>query len=430
MKTRYIIIILLFTCLIGNAQTVYLTTPKGSKVYAFERAEMSANDIQRYTNQARSQYPQAEVLANASATYNCHSYAWNLSEGGTQVCWLNQDPDLHLYWDDGSYTQTNESEMKKIFYYNGDHSAIKSATHSGMYESKWGSLPLMRHAPTYGPSDYNMSYRHYYKASDSNIEITGSRFVCPAATNYYSIANLPSGSTVTWGTNIVLRDPMPKLAVSSTNANECTLTNTYSYPCEFILEATIVLPNGNKLSASKNIVSDQNPPTIFTGTYTQISAPTVNVVNKAFNTTAMPIQPNIEAAIKFTNVSSRPLTLAKFSGNGTPVSWYYNSSNYTLYVILPNTGGSVFVFTVGNVGSCATSDFTLFASSGAPKSLGITDATVNVYELMNGTKVYTSKNVMTDTFDLKSTNLKEGYYILEVLSETGERTTTKVYLKY
>jgi hypothetical protein len=65
------------------------------------------------------------VLANASITYNCHSFAWNLMEGGS-LCWLDQLPDLHKYWDDGSYIETTESSAKKIFYYNGDHSAVKS----------------------------------------------------------------------------------------------------------------------------------------------------------------------------------------------------------------------------------------------------------------------------------------------------------------
>lgn len=197
MKTRYIIIIFLFASLICNAQIVYLTTPKGSKVYAFKNAEMSASDIQYYTNQTRIQYPQAEVLVNASARYNCHSYAWNLSEGGTEICWLNQDPDLHLYWDDGSYVATNENEAVKIFYYAGDHSAIKSSTHTGKYESKWGKLPLMRHSPTYGPTIYNMSSRWYYKKA-AVPSISGPVVVCSNSNSTYTVANLPSGASVSW----------------------------------------------------------------------------------------------------------------------------------------------------------------------------------------------------------------------------------------
>lgn len=125
------------------------------------------------------------------------------------------------------------------------------------------------------------------------------------------------------------------------------------------------------------------------------------------------------------------VTLSNTSGNGKPVSWYYNSSNTTLYATLPTMGGSAYIFTVGDI-SCPTScsDFTLFASSSASKSFGTTEATVNVYELLTGTKVYTNKKVILDTFDIKSTNLKEGFYMLEVLYDTGEKTIEKIYLKY
>ncbi|MDR1543621.1 MAG: hypothetical protein LBS50_04265 [Prevotellaceae bacterium] len=151
-----------------NSQTVYLYTPNGSAVYAFQRTEMSAADIQYYTNEFATNYPLAEVLADASLTYNCHSYAWNLIEEGV-TCWLNQDPDLHLYWDDGSYELTTEANAEKVFYYSGDHSAVKSTTHSGKYESKWGAMPLMRHSPEYGPSIYNMQYRRYYHCATHNF---------------------------------------------------------------------------------------------------------------------------------------------------------------------------------------------------------------------------------------------------------------------
>ena len=65
--------------------------------------------------------------------------------------------------DDGSYEQTTEANAEKIFYYAGDHSAVKSTTHAGKYESKWGAMPLVRHSPEYGPADYNMQYRKYYR---------------------------------------------------------------------------------------------------------------------------------------------------------------------------------------------------------------------------------------------------------------------------
>lgn len=165
MKSKFITVFFLSLVCLCNAQTVYLYTPKGSQVYAFQPSEMSPSDIAYYTAGCASVYPNAEILSNATATYNCHSYAWNIAEGGTTICWLNQDPDLHRYWDDGSYEETTEAEAEKVFYYNGDHSAVKSITHGGKYESKWGKGPLVRHSPEYGPDIYNMQYRRYYRKS-------------------------------------------------------------------------------------------------------------------------------------------------------------------------------------------------------------------------------------------------------------------------
>ena len=197
MKMKFIIVFFLSIMSLCNAQTVYLYTPKGSQVYAFQRSEMTSSDILYYTAQYASLYPNAEILANASATYNCHSYAWNLTTGGTTKCWLNQYLDspyntmknLHYYWEDGSYEQTTEANAVKIFYYDGDHSAVKSTTHAGKYESKWGAMPLMRHSPAYGPYT-NMQNRKYYKI---NISISGPSTVCPTGT--YS---LNTGQSATW----------------------------------------------------------------------------------------------------------------------------------------------------------------------------------------------------------------------------------------
>jgi hypothetical protein len=161
MKSKFIVVFFFSFVSLCNAQTVYLYTPNGSQIYAFQRQEMSPSDIAYYTAECASLYPNAEILANASTTYNCHSYAWNKTEGGP-TCWLNQHPDLHQYWDDGSYEQTTEVNAVKIFYYDGDHSAVKSTTHVGKYESKWGSFPLVRHSPTYGPYT-NMQNRRYYQ---------------------------------------------------------------------------------------------------------------------------------------------------------------------------------------------------------------------------------------------------------------------------
>jgi hypothetical protein len=91
------------------------------------------------------------------------------------------------------YMQTTTSSYPiKIFYPSGDHSAVRSSV-SGMYDSKWGSAPLMRHAPGYGPYS-NMSNRQYFVVRYHSGPLTGEgmpllgipyTYIAP----YYSYAN-------------------------------------------------------------------------------------------------------------------------------------------------------------------------------------------------------------------------------------------------
>ena len=155
----------------STATAITIYTKYGNPVDALNISEMSSQEIAESNSYAISHYPNATFISNASATYNCHSYAWNISDGGSR-CWINAAKkltydNLMKYWTNDYYGQTsNENNGTKIFYYKSDHSAIKSSV-AGMYESKWGRLPLMRHAPNYGPYN-NMDTRYYYTKAFHN----------------------------------------------------------------------------------------------------------------------------------------------------------------------------------------------------------------------------------------------------------------------
>ena len=104
-----------FVCLC-NAQfcidTVHLHTPNGTRVIACLNEEYDPLEIEDDTNWFVQCYPQAELLAPTSRSYNCHSYAWNMTECGP-VCWLAGDEDL--YWEDGSYEETTEMYAQKAY---------------------------------------------------------------------------------------------------------------------------------------------------------------------------------------------------------------------------------------------------------------------------------------------------------------------------
>ena len=184
-----------------TAITIY--TKYGNPVDALSVSEMSSQEIAESNSYAISHYPNATFISNASATYNCHSYAWNISDGGSR-CWINAAKkltydNLMKYWTNDYYGQTsNENNATKIFYYKSDHSAIKSSV-AGMYESKWGRLPLMRHAPNYGPYNY-MDTRYYYTRTFHNGIINCNEGNCGVRElnkKYnYSLSNMPTGSNI------------------------------------------------------------------------------------------------------------------------------------------------------------------------------------------------------------------------------------------
>lgn len=113
--------------------------------------------------------PYFDTLEHATNTYNCHAWAWHVSEGGNNV-WM-YTPDDDIYWIDGSYVKANESEASKVSYgdcdtcalhvcwfseewkfdtctqcnaYLCDHSATVSYP-NGYFISKWGNFPLIKH---------------------------------------------------------------------------------------------------------------------------------------------------------------------------------------------------------------------------------------------------------------------------------------------
>jgi len=224
MKKIYLFLIgvLGFTFLC-NAQYVTLYTPNGSPVQTFIRSEGSTEWITTTTNEYKAAYGEENVLAPASQRYNCHNYAWHMSEGNPEIVWMNQydsygNSNVWKYWTDNSYVETTENNAEKIFYYNGDHSAIKSKTIAGKYESKWGSAPLMRHAPTYGPAIYQMNFRRYYTRSLPSL--TGPTTVCSTGATF-TINNLSASvSSIIWTHG-------PNLSISSgQNSANCTFLAT------------------------------------------------------------------------------------------------------------------------------------------------------------------------------------------------------------
>ncbi len=165
MRTTLLTVLISVAAICGAQDATYATisTKGGQQIKVILYKELDPSTLKQLDEKFCAMFPAATMLKNSSQTYNCHSYAWNMSDGGS-VCWINKNddgsPNLSKYWTDDYYSEVSEAKVLKINYYEGDHSAVKSSV-SGMYESKWGAAPLMRHAPGYGPYK-DMNKRKYY----------------------------------------------------------------------------------------------------------------------------------------------------------------------------------------------------------------------------------------------------------------------------
>jgi hypothetical protein len=127
------LILLLYNFAISQTQS-NLSTPKGSTVTAYITSEISPNERQywddywRKTGRTYLQYFNDGY--SSSGRFNCHGYAWNMSESGP-VRWIGYyvATDENIYMTDGSYIQVcDEIYPGKVSWVNGDHSAITTTT--------------------------------------------------------------------------------------------------------------------------------------------------------------------------------------------------------------------------------------------------------------------------------------------------------------
>lgn len=229
MRNYVFILILVMSFKFSYAQndvptTVY--TCKSGTVAALNRAEYSQSDITYYTNYTSSTYGYLgiTIIGDASRQYNCHGYAWHLTEGNTNKVWINnatqqvgncydQTHNIDKYWTDGCFIQVcNETDADKLHYYCGDHSAVASITNPGLYESKWGGLALVRHTKTGVPyADPTNSVNFY-----ASTKISGSTSNLCTGTRTFTVKNI-SGATYAWTYSSTLT------VVGSTSTNQFTV---------------------------------------------------------------------------------------------------------------------------------------------------------------------------------------------------------------
>lgn len=190
----------------------------------------------------------AQWKGPATSNYNCHSYAWNVVEGGSSSDkWLNQlvdgNPNLSKYWTNDAYTSTQYvADHEKVFYGAGDHSAVTTAT-TGKVWSKWGWWGLYEHSTAQCP--FSSSSLTYYTLKSPSIS-NSSGVICNSTqrtlNNGYTASNWSYDWNAAGYLNQVSGDFTPNYTVSGTSGNG------YGY-----VYLTVTSPSGLTASTQKNI---------------------------------------------------------------------------------------------------------------------------------------------------------------------------------
>ncbi len=192
-----------------------------------------------------------------------------------------------------------------------------------------------------------------------NMSISGNTIVC--SSNAYSVAYLPSGSTVVWTLS-----PHPSAIQIVNNVpvtNQCLVSNPYKYPAVMTLTATITLTCGGTVVLTKIIASDTNT-TYQSGSYYQQACTAYNhsfpSQSGTLNGSSVFLYPGCTTEVSLSQMTGRTVS---FISGPQPLSWYYSSSNSKLYLQLPTQSGP-YMFSITGAGACYSKTLVFFAYSG------------------------------------------------------------------
>ena len=232
--------------------TPYNNIIPGTKIYDAPDVAVGSTEFTYLMQQLYSLYNTGmtfQMVDFPSYKYNCHGYAWHVYQGGSYV-WINGVP--HVFWDDGTYEEVPESLATHVVY-TGDHSAIR--INDNLYQSKWGSLALVKHQPNNVPASYEPEEtKRFFRKKV--FTISGPTFICNSAT--YNVST-SSGETVSWSYTPIQCYSGAHPSISTPTSNTCILQRIYpTSSTEGILKASISV-NGHHLGYSQRLVRCDQP---------------------------------------------------------------------------------------------------------------------------------------------------------------------------
>ena len=175
MKKIYLLITFLFCNIYLFGQTC--KTPTGVSIACerltetYDSTEIAAGNAY-YDSLINANNWSSYRIGDCSTIYNCHGYAWHMSDGGDTLR-IPYDSDVAKYYSgvNPTYREVGSSGKYRKVYYNGaQHSAIVDSDYTNWFISKWGNGPLVRHYPN--QCIYNLYYNYtleFYELKIDNL---------------------------------------------------------------------------------------------------------------------------------------------------------------------------------------------------------------------------------------------------------------------
>jgi len=337
----------------------------------------------------------SDIVGNYTAYYNCHAYAFHLTEGNIIYAWIlagANTENLSKYWDSsvGCFEASTEAEAVKIHYYAGDHSAVKSSV-AGKYESKFGQWYVIRHDPEQVPY-INATYHHYYKRTPI---INGLSPVCYNGSSF-TLDNPPSG-TIFWTVSNT------SLFTVNSTGNPVTVTRIGSDTGNATLSARINSINGSVV-ATKLITACA--PSIISGNNTicyggSVFSLSPNVLGMKTWTVTGPFSFDFNSVVKQIQANSPTVYRTTESGASGTLSAYLGNTTGTLIDTKPITAcqpvgisgqtnlitGTTYSFSVTNPPQSYTWDKSSNLTGSGPTFTAVSAGSGWVRILVNGKEV-------------------------------------------
>ena len=252
---------LMLTAITANSQGT-IQTPMGQTISVLNNWDtaplIAAWEAAAAAEIRRNKWTTPNKLAPATSHYNCHSYAWNVVEGGSSTnTWINAtvdgNPNLSKYWTNDAYISTsNTGDHEKIFYSSGDHSAVTTAT-AGIVTSKWGWWGLYQHA--IAECIFDSSSLVYYKLVNPAISGSAEAFCINSQRTFSESSFTNISLNYDWSTSSPLSE------VRGDGTSQYTVTGTSNGLG--VINLTITTPSGATATASNDVyVGPQVPGTI------------------------------------------------------------------------------------------------------------------------------------------------------------------------